>query len=95
MDRELTRKRSCETDRAQRGGERSAVRRFCIGSRVAALVGGHQRHQYRGPQRVLQRAVPRPGQFARHAQQRERRRHWVRWVRCFPVDAHDYMQRTE
>lgn len=68
-------------DRAQWRRRGSPVRRLGVRAGVAAVTGGHQRDQYGGPQRVLERAVARARQLAGHAQQRQRRRHWVRWVR--------------
>ena len=69
--------------RAQRGSGGHPVRRLCVRAGVTPLARRHQRDEHGGPERVLERPLARHGQLARHALERQRRRHWVRWVRCF------------
>lgn len=82
--------------RAQRGGGGHQVRRLGVRSGVAALARRHERDEHGGPKRVLERTLSCHGQLAGHALQRQRRRHWVRWVRCFvDVDCTHYTNNAQ
>lgn len=69
--------------RAQWRSQRCALWWFRLGPGLQTFPGRHQCDQHSWSQRLLQWKVSCARKLLGHPQQRQRRWHWVRWVRFF------------